>query len=339
MKHILPGLLLCGVLGCAERNNVSLQIVRSIAPDSSCAFGPSNASIDAGGFDPTFGQPYTLGMVLRNNLETEDDDPSKGFAGQNNRPRTNDILLQGFQTCIYRAADMNVLTAPDCDDVPAAQRANIPSAETIDRQGSAAVGIQLLGVASLQTLYSASFDPTSIPTAGADPTGTVLSASAESPGSGRSASWGTFPADTQDTIIIQVRAIGRTQGGNRVESDWLRFPVQLCIHCYPSCGDLGEQLCAATTCTDQTDTSQTLDCPNPCSSGICTHGSCSDGTTCGGSLTCRNLNGSLNSAGAQCYPTQKRFPPQSMSFASTCLSWQGLTPQPTCTSAACPTAP
>ena len=320
------------LLTCAKENGVTMEIVRTLAVNAAgCSYDIANGTLDRGLFDPSGGVAYTLGVEIRNNAEAEDADPSLGFAGQNQRSRTNDILLTGFEACWYRTEDQDPTKQPDCSKLPKAQQGTLPTAVTINRQTSTAVTAAVLTKEQLQSLYGAAFDATAIPQGGISSDGSTRSFAAENPAAGgRSAAWGTYPAQLRDTIIIQARAVGTMQGGTKLRSQWLRFPVELCIRCFARCGTITKTTCKATDCTDQA-ASTTLPCSNPCGgTDVCDLGECPNGAACGLPQVCKNINGSQNTLGILCFPNRKVFSEPTLDFSTACLPYQGFV-QPTCT--------
>ena len=64
----------------------------------------------------------------------------------------------------------------------------------------------------------------------------------------RGAGWGDWPAAYSSNLLIQVRAVGRTQDGNRIRSNWVVHPVEVCASCLGGlCKALFNQTCEGST--------------------------------------------------------------------------------------------
>jgi len=189
----------CGIFGtaCKVDTSVGLQILAVPTRDSSCLYSSDSASNWLRGyFDPTGQSHFELSLTLRNNLQTEEEDPLELFEDTNIRPRANDIKLLGFDSCWYREQPITGKTTTateiassqgkviDCKNsvsfkvsdfaepqqlIPDEQRRYLSSNGIIERGGGKNVAlIDILTQADLvgASMFGAAFNPGNIPVEG-----------------------------------------------------------------------------------------------------------------------------------------------------------------------------
>ena len=256
MKRIPHAAALMALVTCGPTDAGSqLLIVGVPVPDSQCTLN-SNASVfrAVGAYDPTLGEDFSLHVVIENNMESRDEDPSAGFNDQNLRPEMNNATLRGFDACWYRL-DTSTATQPGsfsdglairCADLPDDQRRFVPSAGTVEPAGGRIIAnADLLTDQDLQAegVFGPNWDSDAIPAI--DYPYDPLS---EPPSSGsRSPAWGTFPTtgDRNLRLMVQVRAVASLESGTPVFSNWFTYPVDMCVGCFVAqvCGQWADVIC------------------------------------------------------------------------------------------------
>jgi hypothetical protein len=247
------------IASCRAESGGSLEILYAMYPSTTCTFSTDGDISPFGRYDPHGyggGAPsaYHLTLLLRNDMlvpESEDDPASSSFGGRV-RPRANDVVISGFESCWDLATNHPQINAADsgfpldCETLPADQQGFLPSTGTVQAGGTIASGGRALlsvDIASNHALRAAgifgpNFKPWAIPELalpGATTTTFAQSrvagplASSSTDGLARSAAWGNFPADdfNEAMVFVALRAAGKKQDGTPVKSNWFLFPVDI----------------------------------------------------------------------------------------------------------------
>ncbi len=265
MMRAIGCLLLSGlVAGCAAETGQSLQLIGALIPNTTCVFD-STATVfrSSGSYDPrgygTFAPDgYVIGLKVQNLLTTPTSDPANtGTALPHNvRNPANDIAIAGLEACWDLASNHKNMTAFDswlafdCGSLPADQRGFITASTTATAGGASVIVASLLQPAHLQArnIFGADFDPRNLPTTAIQTTTTLqpsfslpVTQSADTAYDARSPAWGAFPQDPLNTarVLVQMRAVGKTQTGIPVKSNWLVYPIDvtpglLALACEPT---------------------------------------------------------------------------------------------------------
>ncbi|MDP7039881.1 MAG: hypothetical protein QGI45_12030 [Myxococcota bacterium] len=323
--HLIRSLLICSpfLTSCmAEEIGTALEITNITAPDTAtCEAG--TAPISIGTYDPvgildrSTPDGYIVGLNIKNGLrETDADQVSTSHGWGNVRAGANNLQIVGFDVCFYRADDISIASFGshtdgkpiDCAILPTDQREFIPTSLSIAPTEIGLTKIKVLSPTHLQAveIFGPQFKAEDIPLQGetitdtnfdtdtSDPTDKVYSFGPESfsPDT-RNEAWGNFPASQKTTLIIQMRANGKRQTGEVVQSNWYSAPVELCIGCAASlCGDLQSVVCSGDYCSDGSG------CPQ---SGTCA----SNGATCTPMVTA--FAGAIASGATICAPAQQQI--------------------------------
>ena len=316
---ILTSILL--TFACAvEESGTSLEIIGAVEPDTtSCKAG--SIMFESGLYDPMglvserTPDGFLVGFSIENKLRQGDADQIDTSHGWTSvRPSANNLQILGFDTCFYRADDISVAAFNshhsgqpiDCSTLPKDQQAFLTTSLWLLPGASGNTTIKILTPSQLQAdgLFGANFKAEGIPLQGStsidtnfdtdtsDPTDEVYSFGPESfAPETRNEAWGTFPASQKSTIIAQVRANGKTQTGEVVQSNWYVLPIEICLGCAATtCGDLQKTVCSGDYCSDGSG------CP---SSGVCAN----DGVNCTPMVTA--FTGAIASAVNACAPAQQ----------------------------------
>jgi len=306
---------------CAvEESGTGLEITGAVEPDlTTCKAG--TILFESGLYDPmglineTTPDGFLIGLSVENKLRGSDVDQvgtSHGWGSV--RPNANNLQILGFDACFYRADDISVAAFNshqdgqpiDCSSLPKDQQAFLATSLWIPPTTLGNTTIKILTPSQLQAeaLFGPNFKAEDIPVQGSisidtnfdadttDPTDEVYSFGPESfAPETRNQAWGTFPADQKSTIIVQMRANGKRQTGEIVQSNWYVLPIEICLGCAATtCGDLQKTVCSGDFCSNGTG------CP---SSGICAN----DGVSCTPMVTA--FSGTLASGTTTCAPAQQ----------------------------------
>lgn len=253
-------LALLGVLvlaACKAEQGGALQLQDSPVPDSTCITTAETTTVNSTGFlDPHgiagYAEAYHLSLRLVNNMITPQDDTATSF-DRDVRPAANDVILVGFNVCWDLASRYQGLGSADsglpfhCDSLPNAQRAYTADSGTIASGGGKLVtSIDVLSLQAMQApgIFGPDFFPADLPTQTRYVT-TVAQPAFALPitnsaceqdanhdcAATRSGNWGDFPqvADNKATIIVIAQAVGKTQDGTPTLSNWLVFPIEVCV--------------------------------------------------------------------------------------------------------------
>ncbi len=244
-------LLLSGLAaGCAAETGQSLQILGALAPSTTCTFDSastifrSSGSYDPRGYGMFVPDGYAIGLKVDNQLVTPTQDPANTTGNRNTRNPANDIAIAGVEACWDLASrHLNATAfdnglAFDCGSLPDDQREFITASTTATAGGLAVVVASVLQPRHLRAagIFGADFDPQSLPTTAIQTT-TILgpsfslpvTQSSDTPPETRSPAWGGFPRDALNTarVLVQVRAVGKTQTGIPEKSNWLVYPIDV----------------------------------------------------------------------------------------------------------------
>jgi hypothetical protein len=277
MRRIFFGCLWLSLATCGVEEGATLQITAVPKINSTCGVdAPATLVIARGIYDPrgfiNTGAPlnYVLPLNLKNNLSLASGDPATSFTATNRRVDANDAQIIAFDVCwfaadggeaaAYGSWDSGVPARFQCSSLPAGQKRTVP-ANGVAKAGGGILGlvVDVLDKAALQALYGSAFNPaydSSDAGGSLDPIGTYPVGGTSyyyRPGDPSNAvrdpSWGNFPLAPQSTVVLQARAIGKLQDGSTVQSNWLVFPVDVCVGCLSdTCGPLtpGATLCGTT---------------------------------------------------------------------------------------------
>ena len=264
-----------------DANGVMVEIRRAIGPDSTCLYNVANPAVPYGYYDPTI-QPlndgYLLYLAVRNNMEKRSSDTSLMDGITPVRPEGNSYQVVGVEGCwtqfdpnsTSQTAYENGLVA-DCNSLPG-QSGSIPVSISLDDGAiEALVGVKVLTPEHLKQIFGPSFDAKRIPRLGASSTSingapaNVFSYKTTDPNNAnRDVSWGeNYPKNRLASVLLQLRTVGRVQGGGLVHSGWFSYQINICPGCSQDpCGMLIQRSCIG-TCAEGV-------CP---ASGVCANGS------------------------------------------------------------------
>ena len=268
MRHLSTFVWVGLIAACSVDNGgTSLQIVDTPLPDDSCILRPDASVVSSSGMYDPHGDAglvpgsFDIGIRLTNNMIIPTNDPATSFT-RSVRANVNDVVLLGFNVCWdlasrhqnYGSADDGMPF--DCGKLPAAQSAFVPSTGTVPANaGKAVVFVSVLTADALRApdIFGPDFYPADLPERvravvsnpqppfslplanGAceqDPTTHECAAT-------RDHNWGNFPETPDDTatMLIEMRAVGKTQGGLSILSNWFLYSVDVCVGCLArSCG-------------------------------------------------------------------------------------------------------
>lgn len=211
-----------GFVGCHSEKGTVLEIANTPAFEDDCTVNSAPTKFQGQGFyDPSGGAGYILNLTIVNQANDQEN-PAAITGDSNIKPSANDVQLVGFDYCFYSPTDEGKTAYDpkgkgllvDCDDLPDSQRAFVPRGGGVSSGGGTLVGsFTTIDIASLQSVFGASFNPTAIPV-GDNPLSNT-----------RSAGWGTFPNDFSTVITVNVRVRALDQVGRTVRSNWYGFPV------------------------------------------------------------------------------------------------------------------
>ena len=267
MRRLPSCCLLLLLATCGVEEGVSLQITAVAKINASCSIdAPTTLTLSRGFYDPrgfiNGGVPtgYQLLLNIRNNLAQAKADPVAGFTTDNRHPDANDAQIVGFDVCwfsadesdatAYGSWDNGVPERLKCGSLPASQKRVVPATgEAKSGGGLVGLAVEVLDLAALQSLYGGAFNPLydpSNPDGSLDPIGPygpALKQYSYAPGdpsnAARDAAWGNFPLAPQSTVVLQARAIAKLQDGSIQRSDWLVYPIDICVGCMSdACGPL-----------------------------------------------------------------------------------------------------
>lgn len=257
MKRIVVLSLAAWMGACGAEEGGVLQVLYSPVPENNCSYSAQQRTyVPTGFYDPhgygsVFPTNFSLALTLRNNM-------AAGVTTDPVTPR-NGVELLGFELCWKRAAEHEEIDSFDgklpftCEDLPPSQQAFSTTSGTISAGGDMVASVDVLSLTALQALYGDGFYPHLIAEIAQDPSlnvsGAVFSLPlATSPGSlNADPNWGDFPSTLtrQDRVLVLLRAVGKTQAGRMVRSNWYLYPVDICVGCLASaCGGV-----AVATCT------------------------------------------------------------------------------------------
>ena len=304
MRRVLGSCLLLILASCNVEAGASLEVVGVAELDASCDIGaPPTLYMSRDLYDPRGfidgGVPgaYELPLNIKNDLVLAEQDPyTNGFSANNDRPDTNDIEIVGFDVCWFRAdpESGNAATqygtwesgVPDslkCDALPASQKAVVPASGYIKAGGGLlGIGIEVLDLAALQSLYGSAFEPASIPARGlVEPGSSLYSFMPGDPSlATRDAAWGNYPSQFDAPVVLQAQAIGKTQDGSSQRSDWVVFPVDVCVGCLADyCGYLNVTTTPCTVGGGTQLVGEAVDLANDCRPAQQGHITCLDSWT------------------------------------------------------------
>lgn len=254
---------LLAVAGCSAEEGATLELLGAGAPNSSCEFTERPDSyLGSGVFDPWttglgIGQPmgYIMSVVVNNDVSPTEDYQATVY-DENVRPTANSVLLTGFEVC-FVLVDEPVETSTysaGCEDVSEDMAAFIPATIAIGAGNQAPGGIRVLTADHLKQIFGERFSPADIEVRGVvnesvlgkDYNGNgslnddVRFLGPEPPdASNRSEAWGTYPPQPETLVLVKIRAVGKTQSGVGVESNWMTFGIRVCVGCFTDrCGAL-----------------------------------------------------------------------------------------------------
>ena len=239
MKRMLM-IGLAGLLStCKTETGSFLELVSVAAPNAQCVFeSDGDLFFSEGFFDPAVDvdRQYEMTLRLINHATATDDDTAETFGDRPFRNSINQILVSGFNICFYRADESRAAEfgafddgeLVDCEDLPDAQTAFVTgSGEIPEGDGVAIVGTSLLSEAALQApgIFGEDFELDEIPFA------ELGNDEGRTGGTEGAGPWGNYPTQRESRLVIQVQAVGKTAGGRSVQSNWLLFPIDICINC------------------------------------------------------------------------------------------------------------
>lgn len=257
----MAGLLGLMLAGCTAEEGTTIEIVGVAAPEDDCTFKKdTDVYVGHGDYDPWgfgFGDSsgYFMAVLVNNNLAPTESSEVVVF-GDNVRPAANSVMLAGFEVCFVHV-DEPVETSTyntGCDGVSEDLSAFIPSTITIDPAGTALGYAAVLTPDHLQRIFGERFSPGDIGERGIV-NESVLGMDYNSNGTltddirflgpeppdenNRNEAWGTYPTQPDTLVLVKMRAIGKTQSGNDVESNWISFAITICVGCLTDrCGPL-----------------------------------------------------------------------------------------------------
>jgi hypothetical protein len=236
MKKWLVALAAIGSMTCADVDSgVMVQILFVQRPaESTCAYTPESTSADVVGFyDPAGTDGIVVGVTIQNNLAATDEDPVECPGGGTTcQASGNRILIQGFDTCWFKASAAPADTG--CDDVSSSQARFVGGSGFIDAGQRGVAGFRALNHEDLGALYGPAFAPFNIPARGIflDTNDNLIKYTDGPELPHTSGAWGTFPAETsQDSIVLRFRATVKLQDGDTFKSNWFDYPVTICPRC------------------------------------------------------------------------------------------------------------
>lgn len=281
MKQVVAMIVPWIMVGCGPQTGNQLEMLFVQAPDNEdCSFAADSSDALSGGFfDPTGQDFYLMGVSIRNHLVSDEKlVVSKPENEADIRGQSRNATLLGFNVCFFLSDSIgggptgsDSASLVDCDTLAAGQRSFVPASGVIGAE-SLGVGVfRTLTTANLQALFGTGFTPRNIPTIGvpyavdSNNNGVATDEedqiyyrfALESPDvTGRSSAWGDYPAVRSVQIVLQIQALAALQTGKEVKSNWLVFPMELCVGCMSTvCGDWIQVPCIQ-ACGG-------LGCPNP----------------------------------------------------------------------------
>ena len=232
-----------------DTNATMLELQHAIAPDATCTYNVTNPVSSYGFYDPTFDPldgGYRLDLVVRNDLEKRANDTSATDSIRILQPESLQVQLLGIEGCwglldpnttVIGSYDDGVVT--DCSGLPG-QSGMLPISGSVDDGATQQLTtVQVLTPAHLRQIFGPSFDATKLPRIGATPAtidgapATVFSNQTTDPAAAnRAPAWGeNYPSERLAPVLLQLRAVGRTQGGNVVHSGYFSFQINVCPGC------------------------------------------------------------------------------------------------------------
>jgi hypothetical protein len=260
----MGGLWLVLLMGCMQNDPASVFVLGGVlAIDANTCQpeipnGADTVFQTYGRYDPQTGEHYLLPLFLRNNMRSREESPVLLQSGENIARRARDVLLTNVEVCWFEEKKQIKINDEgvyySCDSLPAEQHAFIPVSGLVpEGSGVAAVPVKVLNLQALQALWGGLFQPSFLPAQGliSEESGLFslgVKPPTETP---RDIHWGGFPASDQVRVVLQVRVWGALSGGDRVVSNWISFPIEICVGCAAAaCGQLQRILCPADVCTD-----------------------------------------------------------------------------------------
>lgn len=298
-RHVHLSLVLSAatLAGCGAETGTELALGFATQANEQCVFRPdADLTLPRGVFDVLLAgnsTAFTLGYVVSNGLEAAEDAQYTTGDGRELRPDSARVTFAGFDVCWVRGDDPDVESfgaysqgAPvDCAELPYDQKRFVPTSGSIAPEDEVGVAIgSILRVSDLRAdgIFGPDFQPANIPRLGIYDDGGVRRYSQAADPSQRNAAWGDFPEDTiSATVLLQMRLVGKNQAGMTIRSNWISYPVDVCLGCaYQACGQWTESQAIACP-TDQSGfVGQAIDGANSCLPAQLMRISCTDREIC-----------------------------------------------------------